>query len=104
MPSAALAAERQLLLRSQVGPEIPQQQPSQRDYRTDKREPIAVVGVERRGLFQSIPTLQRDTLIAWRLGNNAAVGIDDRSHPGVGVAQQPAVVLCRAHSRHVEML
>src|SRR5580704_5332263 len=81
-----------------------QQQSRQRDYRTEKREPVAVTSVERGVLFQRVAALQRRALVAWNLVHDAAVRIDDSGDAAVGVAQQPTVIFDGAHASHVEVL
>ena len=42
--------------------------------------------------------------MARHAGGQPSVGIDDGGDAGVGVAQQPAAILDRAHARHIERL
>src|SRR6516162_8086007 len=81
-----------------------QRHTGQGDYRTKKREPVAVPSVERGALKRRIRSLQRRALLARGFRHNAPVGVNYGGDPGVGGAQKPAVVFDCAHARHVEML
>src|SRR6516165_4283563 len=82
----------------------PQHHTGQCDYDTQKRKPVAMPGIERGAFLQGICALQSSALLTRCFRNHTSVRINYRGDTAVGIAQQPAVVLDRAHPCHVEML
>ena len=82
----------------------PDEQPTDADYRTENREPITVACVESGFRFAPIGSQQHRSLIPRSRLHDSPKRIHRRSNTRVGGAQQPAIVLDRPHSGHVEVL
>src|SRR5262249_35031784 len=77
---------------------------SNRNYRTQVGEPVAVAGVKRSYFGERVSRNQDRASLALEADGDPSIGVDGTGQTGVGVTQQPAAIFDGTHAGLIKVL